>query len=391
MKYLSRYNIVKSYMKFLKTIQVLFLIAWCISCNDVAQKGNEGTSIPDSVFVLDGMIANCVNCKVYIEYSGRGSDVTDSVHIINESFSLTGELNEPQVVTVKVKNETNTYEEKIFLTNGERTAIKLDANNKIIADGKSHREYMALKEIIKTSDEKINKLDSLYNKALDEENVSVTDSLYEVLQLLQSERHKLVADFVQQKPSSSVNVYALITNFSFDFDAKLLETALYSLNEKAKASHDWKYLDTEVLQPAKATNIGNLAPEFSITDSSGGELRIRDMKGKVVLLDFWASWCAPCRALTKQLKPLYDKYKNEGLEIVSISLDRNESAWKKASARDRITWKNFCDLKGFSNIAVRTYGVKALPANFLIDRNGKIIARHIRGKSLEIEISKLFS
>ncbi|HTO34757.1 MAG TPA: TlpA disulfide reductase family protein [Flavobacterium sp.] len=114
------------------------------------------------------------------------------------------------------------------------------------------------------------------------------------------------------------------------------------------------------------------------------------MKGKYTLLEFWASWCGPCRSFNPELMEQYELYKEEGFEILSVSLDTDKEKWEKAIQKDGLTWPNVSDLRGENNEAAMIYGVRDIPDNFLIDENGIIIARFIRGESLKNKLKELF-
>lgn len=154
-----------------------------------------------------------------------------------------------------------------------------------------------------------------------------------------------------------------------------------------------------VAQPGKpVTGIqpGNLAPEIIEKSITGATMKLSETKGKVVLIDFWASWCGPCRRENPNLVSAYHKYKNKkfqsgkGFTIFSVSLDRDETSWKKGVASDKLEWPyHVSDLKGWYSKAAAIYGVRSIPGNFLIDGKGIIIARDLKGPALEEALEKL--
>jgi thiol-disulfide isomerase/thioredoxin len=149
-------------------------------------------------------------------------------------------------------------------------------------------------------------------------------------------------------------------------------------------------------EPALGTNIGNKAPDLIGTSNTGKELKLSDTKGKLVLLDFWASWCGPCRRENPSVVAAYQKYKDKkfkdgkGFTIFSVSLDRDNAAWLSGITQDNLTWPyHISDLKGWYSKHAAIYGVRSIPGNFLLDGNGIILARDLRGPALEAELVKL--
>ena len=132
--------------------------------------------------------------------------------------------------------------------------------------------------------------------------------------------------------------------------------------------------------------------DFVIADPFGKSVSSKEVisKSKYTLIDFWASWCVPCRAQGRELVPLYDTYKSKGFSVIAISLDTKAEAWKRAIDADKYTWTNLCDLKGFESEVVNKYGITAIPKNFLIDDKGAIVAVDLRGRELESKLKELF-
>lgn len=144
------------------------------------------------------------------------------------------------------------------------------------------------------------------------------------------------------------------------------------------------------LEDTRSLMVGGTAPDFSQETPEGEMLSLSELRGKVVLLDFWASWCGPCRRENPNVVRVYQKYKDQGFEILSVSLDNKKDRWLDAIEKDEMTWHHVSDLKGWGNEVAQTYGVRSIPQTILLDPDGKVLARNLRGRSLEAKLAELF-
>ncbi|MCA5006740.1 TlpA family protein disulfide reductase [Sphingobacterium sp. WQ 366] len=194
-------------------------------------------------------------------------------------------------------------------------------------------------------------------------------------------------DFVSHHPNDEYSLYLVkeYINSSSDYNSsislyELLSAQLKSTTVGTKLAHA---INTFKLQP------GAIAPIFAQQDTSGKNVELAMFKGKYVLIDFWASWCVPCRKENPYLVTAYEKFRNKNFEILGISLDDKKSNWMIAIKQDNLQWYNVSDLKGWKNDVATLYGVKAVPTNYLIDPTGKIVAKNLRGEQLEKILSEI--
>jgi thiol-disulfide isomerase/thioredoxin len=195
--------------------------------------------------------------------------------------------------------------------------------------------------------------------------------------------------FVKKYPGSPVAAWVIDSRFVvYPFPEKA-EMYYGMLTEQAKKSPYGLALGKSVHINSK-TSIGK-KPDFSQPDTDGNPFKLASLKGKVVLVDFWASWCGPCRKENPNLVKAYAAYHDKGFEIVGVSLDDKKENWLKAIAADQLTWLHVSDLKGWKNELAVSYGIKSVPTSFLLDASGRIIAKDLRGEALENKLKELFN
>lgn len=177
-----------------------------------------------------------------------------------------------------------------------------------------------------------------------------------------------------------------------------IEELYNSFSEKVKQSNPAKKVETYIKDNQNKKKsvpaiIGNIAPDFSGLTPEGKTLSLNDVKSKVTIIDFWASWCKPCRRENPNVVKLYEKYHDKGLEIIGVSLDNNgqKNRWVKAIEQDGLTWPQISNLKGWKEPVAVQYGVRSIPATFILDKTGKIVATRLRGKALEDKVEELLS
>ena len=174
-----------------------------------------------------------------------------------------------------------------------------------------------------------------------------------------------------------------------DKDSILMDSTLFYLKKNYATNTYTTQIENKIIK-IKRIRLGAVVPNFTSIDSKGNIFKLNEVKGNYILLDFWASWCGPCRKESPSLVKAYQNYKEKGFEIISISLDDKESKWKKAITKDHYTWTNISELNGWESLAVELYSVGSIPSSFLLDKDGKIIAKNLRGAALEEKLVELF-
>lgn len=165
------------------------------------------------------------------------------------------------------------------------------------------------------------------------------------------------------------------------------EKQLYDESQSTESSAP---TEEQPVENGTGINIGDLAPEIVLPSSKGKVISLSSLRGKVVLIDFWASWCGPCRQENPNVVKVYEKYKDKGFEIFGVSLDMNKSQWLQAIQSDNLTWPQVSDLGYWNSVVVPKYQIAGIPATFLLDKEGKIIARDLRGEELDKKLAEVF-
>ena len=244
------------------------------------------------------------------------------------------------------------------------------------------------KAIDKKNDELNNTGKNLFNAGKITENIK--DSLFRIKDQLTSEKETAVEIFAKVHPSSVVSAWAITNTFGYDPVLSRIEP-LYTVLSQANKNSMYGKAIKETIEATKKTGIGERAIEISQNDVNGKQVSLSSYRGKYVLLDFWASWCGPCRLENPNVVKVYDAYKDKGFDILGVSLDGNKDAWLHAIEADHLTWTEISDLNSWKNSAALAYGIKGIPFNLLVDKDGIIIARNLKGADLENKLKEIFN
>jgi peroxiredoxin len=203
-------------------------------------------------------------------------------------------------------------------------------------------------------------------------------------------RKDAIADFVRTHKKSVISAWAIASNFLYYPDPDRLGKLYDELDTAAQRTSYGRKIH-EALATARRVAIGKPAPDFTENDAEGKPLSLSSLRGKYVLVDFWASWCQPCRMENPNVVKAFKKYEDDGFTVLGVSLDKDKGAWMKAIRHDHLTWDQVSDLNGWQNAVAREYGVRAIPANFLVGPKGIIVAENLHGGQLEKKLAELLT
>ena len=352
------------------------------------QKDSEGYSI-------SGKIKNVENGKmVYLsELDGNKQAVKiDSAVIKDEKFNM--DLPAITQSNLSFLNIEGLNGNVIFISENEQINFKIFKDSlptSQVSGGKENKVFYTYLDHLKNLNQRVMKIRADLRKVI----TSTRDS--STIAKLQKEEADLRSDdmtfkkkLVRENPDTFVSVLVLTDMINMGATTSEVKELYETLTEGLKQIPLAKTLKTN-LDERNAVEIGSKAPEFSAPNPQGEVIALKDSMGKITLIDFWAAWCKPCRAENPNLVRIYNKYHEQGFNIIGVSLDREgqKDKWAKAIEDDKLTWPQVSNLQFWQDPIALLYGVRSIPAAFIIDENGVIVATNLRGNALEAKVKEL--
>lgn len=350
-------------------------------------------------YLIEGTAPEMDGKKVYIgETKGRNNTcLIDSAVIVDGAFKMTGKLTEVKPLTLfidktrqpflldenplKVSYTTTMQEVKgkqvpvsLIKVSGDNDQELLKQMNNAIAQ--EMYSMLAISFMGKGKD-----VNAAENKAL-------ADSIGEIYSTAKENTKTVFYKIVTENNDSYVSAIIIRDFFSKERPITEIEQYYNALSQRVRSSNIGKEIQA-IIQQMAAVETGREAPDFTLNTPDGTPLTLSSLRGKCVLLDFWASWCGPCLREAPNVKKVYDRYRDKGFEVLSVSIDEDSSKWVNAIKQHNLDWLHVSSLQGWKCPVAQLYRITGVPAMFLIDREGKIISTKARGEVLEAEVSKL--
>ena len=299
-------------------------------------------------------------------------------------FTLQGSIPEPGLYYLILANEQPIY---IYLENNpiKITGTKADIKNIKVEGSQSHKDFLEFNKIFNPLIGELNVYAAQIQK---ENNERKKEELLKKYESVESKINIEVGKFVANKKSSYLSPFLLWVTAKINNDFIVMEQRYNMLDENIRNTQIGKSLK-DFIAYNKVGAVGTDAVDFTQNDVNGNPVTLSSFKGKYVLVDFWASWCRPCRAENPAVVKAYNKFKSKNFTILGVSLDQEKAAWVKAIENDKLTWNQVSDLQQWNNAVAQLYRIQSIPGNLLIDPNGKIIARDLRGSQLEKKLCEL--
>ena len=352
-------------------------------------------------FTVHGKISHVAEQKVYLErlfFNDKAPDILDSAVLKNGSFDVKATTSEEGLFRLRLEKENTSF----YFIN-DQSEITMEADGKTTAvDGITfhtpiNQRFKSMVNYFTTYQIDMD----VFQKNIDSASKAGNDSLSKMFSGRLSERkasneHYLIT-MVDTCTDPVLTMFTL--GYTQDISPSQLDVYIGKLTKKFPGHQGIasiietynKYWENQKKAQTGSTStpgVGDMAPDFTMNDTEGKPFTLSSLKGKYVLVDFWASWCGPCRGENPNVVKAYQQYKNKNFTVLGVSLDEDRDAWMQAIKEDQLEWKHISDLKGWNSASVSLYGFDGIPYNVLLDPQGKILATSLRGDDLEQFLSK---
>lgn len=348
---------------------------------------------PDDGFVLTGKLTDAGNKTIYLTQDSYYLEVQNRDSVVADNagkFVFRGVLKEPAIYVLSVHGRSNVL--SFYLENSKiHISGSIDSISRAKVTGSKENEIFRQQgKVLNRCSIEYNKIDKALDSAKRERDITAINFFDEELRQIHKSIIKTFVHFLLTHPSfCAINLLnQIIQGKGLSLADSLLK--IIENTDIGRKSLEAKYIRKQI-DIKKSLGIGKLVPDFVQKDTSGRDIALSSFRGKYVLLDFWASWCGPFRTENPNLVKVFEKYKGDGFSILSVSLDENKKDWLKAIHKDHLTWTQVSDLKYWDNVVAKQYSIDFVPYNYLINPDGKIVARGLRRDDLDKKLKEIYS
>lgn len=336
--------------------------------------------------------------KAYLCYVNGNRMLIDSVAAKDGVFKFTGSSPYTQHASVYIAPANSAFGTRpinlkaasVYLESGN-IQMDIEANHidAQLSGTPTNDDYQTITNELMPYQKQVDSLEVAFYKARNQRDNATMQRLQADYQKIDAKEKEVQEAFFMSHPDSYISLDWLNTTIDVANDKSKAERLFNHLSERLRKSHLGVRFNAKI-QSAPAVSVGDIAPDFTANTPDGKSLSLSSFRGKYVLIDFWASWCGPCRRENPNVVKAHERYKSDKFDILGVSLDNAADRWKAAIEKDGLVWNQISQLQAWQSPIVAQYAIRAIPANFLIDPNGKIIARDLRGETLESKLAELF-
>jgi peroxiredoxin len=372
-------------------IVLLFTLAglFLASCNNKPSANANDALAGDSTFTITGSISGIDTGKVIFVHRPVDNKVYDTVDVKKGAFQFAGKVpsTDGMVAYTCFIDGKDDNRLEILVENAKiNVTAKADSFDQAVISGSGSQDvFNAFKKQTADIDNSMAIIAKTYDLTKDRDTLDHLDRLYD---RYDSIKQTYVPGFVKEHSNSIASAYIISRVVLIRPRLTSVETVYLSLDSSVRETKLGKTI-ASVIEAIKKTEVGQIAPDFTMSDRDGKPVALSSLRGKYIFLDFWASWCGPCRKENPNIVEAYSKFHSPKFDILGVSLDTKKDKWEEAIAKDKLTWNHVSDLKGWGNEAGKIYGIRSIPANLLLNKEGKILARNLYGNDLDKKLAEV--